>query len=577
MWPAVASAASALLGLSGPTRIHPEPEPRSIEFVYHDFTAVAHVSLGNPGQQRLMGSGFDIGVTRVFGPDSCFAFARCYDINESDSMDIGPFADEMSAHTVYGGISVGGVETPANQALEWVVRRNIEDTYARVSSGRLALSPASWIARRHVMRVSLAVTYSMDPFITRHGFRIDLDAHGDTRRASFRTLGRLKDTRVPLSNNEEWKFQARSIRFEGYGSVTRSLNVRLDLGRPSVSLPHDIFVHLRTRLEMTLHRPLMVVSGRLLLPCDRSKELLMMLDFDLILPSGKSIRIRPAPFNEGIRTYSSDTRAYVCDSSVVYHDKDEIVIGSWALWGRHSVVLDSQNSAITFRDFKDRAPWIIPPLLTRFQVTSLPEFSDMFLTNRGSGGESRLEFPRCDVDCAGRYHLMSTGTQQRSHGGIRAFTFTAARSNRNSREVDLKLPGLVNLSDPKGEVVMDDLMKSAIIPIVTATSSHKPCYKVHVMISPRQIVVMLLPTTPDRPFYDDLEIYKSLDEEDHSNDDCTVCLTQMDGRETLHYIPNCRHEFHADCLRAWVIRKAACPKCTQPIPARALSPRDIYI
>lgn len=60
---------------------------------------------------------------------------------------------------------------------------------------------------------------------------------------------------------------------------------------------------------------------------------------------------------------------------------------------------------------------------------------------------------------------------------------------------------------------------------------------------------------------------------DASDDTCAVCLDDMmDGVKTRKL--RCGHEFHTDCIRAWVTKANRCPVCSvEPLEAAAIAKR----
>ncbi|XP_047307072.1 probable E3 ubiquitin-protein ligase RHA4A [Impatiens glandulifera] len=42
---------------------------------------------------------------------------------------------------------------------------------------------------------------------------------------------------------------------------------------------------------------------------------------------------------------------------------------------------------------------------------------------------------------------------------------------------------------------------------------------------------------------------------------CCVCLGEFELEDVLQQIPACRHVFHADCIRLWLISNTTCPLC----------------
>jgi len=43
--------------------------------------------------------------------------------------------------------------------------------------------------------------------------------------------------------------------------------------------------------------------------------------------------------------------------------------------------------------------------------------------------------------------------------------------------------------------------------------------------------------------------------------DCPICLTEFVEGEKVRVLPECCHNFHADCIDAWVVSNPSCPSC----------------
>ncbi|XP_047337467.1 probable E3 ubiquitin-protein ligase RHA4A [Impatiens glandulifera] len=55
---------------------------------------------------------------------------------------------------------------------------------------------------------------------------------------------------------------------------------------------------------------------------------------------------------------------------------------------------------------------------------------------------------------------------------------------------------------------------------------------------------------------------------------CCVCLGEFEMEEVLHQIPACRHVFHGDCIRLWLLSNTTCPLCRCFIaPRRCRTPK----
>ena len=57
-----------------------------------------------------------------------------------------------------------------------------------------------------------------------------------------------------------------------------------------------------------------------------------------------------------------------------------------------------------------------------------------------------------------------------------------------------------------------------------------------------------------------LEEAASMDEEDES---CVICQEEYEKEEKIGFL-DCGHEYHADCLKKWLLRENVCPICRSP-------------
>ncbi|KAM7274838.1 hypothetical protein ACFE04_016704 [Oxalis oulophora] len=49
---------------------------------------------------------------------------------------------------------------------------------------------------------------------------------------------------------------------------------------------------------------------------------------------------------------------------------------------------------------------------------------------------------------------------------------------------------------------------------------------------------------------------------------CPICLSEYNTKETIKFIPECQHCFHADCIDEWLRMNGTCPVCrNSPSPA----------
>lgn len=47
--------------------------------------------------------------------------------------------------------------------------------------------------------------------------------------------------------------------------------------------------------------------------------------------------------------------------------------------------------------------------------------------------------------------------------------------------------------------------------------------------------------------------------------ECAVCLGELEDEEMVRLLPNCRHAFHVPCIDKWFVAHASCPVCRFPV------------
>lgn len=52
---------------------------------------------------------------------------------------------------------------------------------------------------------------------------------------------------------------------------------------------------------------------------------------------------------------------------------------------------------------------------------------------------------------------------------------------------------------------------------------------------------------------------------------CTICQEEFAPGEKVCVLPRCKHMFHEDCLRDWIMSKGTCPLCRD----RVIDPRVV--
>lgn len=56
------------------------------------------------------------------------------------------------------------------------------------------------------------------------------------------------------------------------------------------------------------------------------------------------------------------------------------------------------------------------------------------------------------------------------------------------------------------------------------------------------------------------DLYLRLDQEE-----CVVCLGELEDEDLVRLLPNCKHAFHVRCIDQWFLAHTSCPLCRSPI------------
>ncbi|CDP04765.1 unnamed protein product [Coffea canephora] len=69
----------------------------------------------------------------------------------------------------------------------------------------------------------------------------------------------------------------------------------------------------------------------------------------------------------------------------------------------------------------------------------------------------------------------------------------------------------------------------------------------------------------DREFVNEernLASFRTFIPADQEPEICVVCQCEYEDEETIGTL-ECRHEYHADCIKRWLMKKNVCPPCTR--------------
>ncbi|XP_059639451.1 RING-H2 finger protein ATL79-like [Cornus florida] len=80
----------------------------------------------------------------------------------------------------------------------------------------------------------------------------------------------------------------------------------------------------------------------------------------------------------------------------------------------------------------------------------------------------------------------------------------------------------------------------------------------------------LLVTMFDHKYHRDANVTEVVEGEREMDDDsseveCVVCLSQVSGGEKYRILPECHHGFHVHCIDAWLQVRSTCPLCRSPV------------
>jgi hypothetical protein len=54
---------------------------------------------------------------------------------------------------------------------------------------------------------------------------------------------------------------------------------------------------------------------------------------------------------------------------------------------------------------------------------------------------------------------------------------------------------------------------------------------------------------------------------------CAICISSYELNEKVRYLP-CKHHFHGDCIKTWLVRSKSCPFCKRQVDDQAGAPPD---
>jgi hypothetical protein len=63
------------------------------------------------------------------------------------------------------------------------------------------------------------------------------------------------------------------------------------------------------------------------------------------------------------------------------------------------------------------------------------------------------------------------------------------------------------------------------------------------------------------------------DDDSYNQPNCSICFVPLENGDRIGAL-DCQHNFHSDCLKAWLSRRNACPLCSQPVARRRPQPNE---
>ncbi|KAJ1259438.1 hypothetical protein BS78_10G155300 [Paspalum vaginatum] len=67
-----------------------------------------------------------------------------------------------------------------------------------------------------------------------------------------------------------------------------------------------------------------------------------------------------------------------------------------------------------------------------------------------------------------------------------------------------------------------------------------------------------------------LPVYRYNQVSGGGSDECSVCLGEINQKETVKRLPACTHLFHEGCIDVWLRSHRTCPVCRTPVDAVAV-------
>ena len=515
----------------------------------------------------------------LYSIDSCPAFVDCY----SEAL--------ASSRTVNADLQIGSMTVEDYSFSIQIYEDDIRDT-----AGTVGFAPGSALASAYAARVS------DESFAYRHDGQAYQIGGLQFELIVAPSVTELDSVIVPLlsrPSSDHWAFEASFIRLNGERIGTRTSRIVVDPTLSSIVIPHEYRSVVRDILELQVADIYEdASSGNIFVPCSKDGPPKAMLNLDISIPSGGSIRIKQSlsplfPLRKIVRgdTYYCQTHfRFGSRLPVGPFDRHTWLIGDPLIRERpRGVIFDSTNNRLIV------SPTGSEPVITKlfgvFPLTlRMPRYDPNVVIERPNDSLTVLKFRQKSSPADDGYVIRSRRLIGGRAVGILDFSLRNVDDLRSRKSVPTspsasrQLDGLYHILDDTSNLRFDDDEKSVALYLTKAVSLDIPIYSVTLlttssisMISLRQVsdaIVdsgdLLLPepvvklgglnetVTPEEPAADAASTISQ----------CCICLCEFSAGDSVQGLPEpCTHRFHESCIKEWFSRgKRNCPLCQFKVP-----------
>lgn len=489
-----------------------------VEGQYSAFSGLTvPLSIGVPEQMIRVALDFTNSNTLLFIHTACPPFTPCFIESASRRFQLdlevsGSATDLMSFDTVYRRVAFQTLSTRTH-----VVAKNSE------VAGVVSVSPSSALFANEVLSMHSNHWLSPHAVMLLTGKLVFLEA----------TTG----MRIRSVSEHEWRVR---------GTVwAHELDIVIDVSEQDVILPF-------TMRDQVQFRGLSAVrEGRLFVECAWRRQLRIEVQFGVAGPirlSSHSLLL-------------SGTSGELCGTRIRFGFASHAILGRPLLESLNRIVFDFKTAeAVLVRsveDYESRGfPWIPapPPLVPVFKgpAVIVPTTGGCvveFQATRNTEGLVLYDWPAFEPGNAWMWRFARTHPSDLDIGEVHVpgvfygstFAFVSGRLRIDLREVD------------------PSLWLAATLSLRTTRDS---------------VTVVLLPISPP-PIVAvaDLDLPPV-----HSTvgGECAICLSAFAAGEEVQPLPGCNHEFHRECVTAWLARnRLTCPTCRSVVAGRADPGSDV--